>query len=178
MATQSKLELRQARIAGVAFLEHDAQSFGLGALAGEPDQIARAVDAHDVLEAAPGEFQHMAALTTAQVEDGAVRLHGGGGNEEIDLAPRVLAVLDNVAVGLDVERVEQLAPPLRRQMLLEIGDRPERGSGRSAARLLRLGGGEVGHSWHAFENARSAETTGRPHSAPPCRTFHLDEPKC
>ena len=98
--------------------------------------------------------------------------------EEIHLAARVLAVLDDVAVGLDVERIEQLAPPLRRQVLFEIGDRPEGGAGGRAAGLFRLGAGEVGHGWHAFENARSAETTGRPSRAPPkCRTFRLDEPK-
>ncbi len=170
--------LREPRVAGIAFLEHDAQRFGLGALAGEPDEVARAVDTHHVLEPAPGEFQHVPALAAAQVEDGAVRLDGGGGDQEIHLAARVLAVLDDVAVGLDVERVEQLAPPLRRQVLLEIGDRPEGGAGGRTAGLLRLGTGKVGHGWHAFENRPfcgddRAPTFGLPH----CRTFHLDEPK-
>ena len=67
----------------------------------------------------------MAALT-AEVEDLAVRLHRRRRQDEVDLAPRVLDVLDDVAVGLDVERVEQLAPPLGGQVLLEVRDRSQR----------------------------------------------------
>ena len=117
--------LGQARVARVAFLEQDLQALGLRALLGQADEIARAVDAHDVLEAAAGQLQAVAALAAAQVEDLAVRLDGGGGDDEIDLAPRVLAVLDDVAVGLDVERIEQFAPPLGGEMRLEIRDGSE-----------------------------------------------------
>ena len=70
--------LRQARVARVAFLEHDLQAFVLRALLGEPHEIARAVDARDVLEAAAGELQAVPALAAAQVEDVAVRLDRGG----------------------------------------------------------------------------------------------------
>ena len=70
----------------------------------------------------------MAALAAAQVEDLAVRLDGRGGDDEIDLAARVLGVLDDVAVGLHVERVEKLAPPFGRQMRLKVRDGTEAGA--------------------------------------------------
>src|SRR5690606_20320045 len=104
--------LRQARVARVAFLEDDLQALVLRPLARKADEVARPVDAGHVLEAAPGELQAVAALAAAQVEDGAVRLDGGGRHDEVDLTPRVLDVLDDVAVGLDVEGIEKLAPPL------------------------------------------------------------------
>src|SRR5690606_13025359 len=50
----------------------------------------------------------------------------------VDLAPRVLDVLDDVAVGLDVEGIEKLAPPFLRQVRLEIGDGTQAGAGRRA----------------------------------------------
>ncbi len=133
--------LRQPRVARVAFLEHDLQPLGLRALLGEAHQVARAVDAGDVLEAAAGELEAVAALAAAQIEDLAVRLHGRGGEDEVDVAARVLDVLDDVAVGLDVERVEKLAPPLGGEMRLEVGYRTETGARRRALGPLRLGKG-------------------------------------
>jgi hypothetical protein len=91
-------------------------------LAGEPDQVARAVDAHDVLEAAARQLDAVAALAAAQVEDGIVARDAGRCDDEVDLAARVVVVLDHVAVGFHVQRVEQLAPPLLGQMRLEIAD--------------------------------------------------------
>ncbi len=67
----------------------------------------------------------MAALAAAKIENLAVRLNGSGGGNEIHLAARVLIILDHVAVGLDVQRIEKLAPPFGGEMLLEIRDRPE-----------------------------------------------------
>ena len=125
--------LRQARVARVAFLEHDLQPLGLRALLGEAHEIARAIDAGDVLEAAAGELDAVAALAAAQIEDLAVRLHGRRGEDEVDVAPRVLGVLDDVAVGLDVERVEKLAPPLGGKMRLEVGYGAETGARRAGA---------------------------------------------
>ena len=74
MATQSMLFSGQPRIARVAFLEQHLQALALRALLGEPHQVARAVEPHDVLEAAPGELEAVPALAAAQVEDVAVRL--------------------------------------------------------------------------------------------------------
>ena len=86
MATQSDAVLGQPRVARVAFLEQHLQALALRPLLGEPHQIARAVEAHDVLEAAPGELQAVPALAAAQVENVAVRLDLGGRDDEI--APR------------------------------------------------------------------------------------------
>ena len=131
--------LRQPRVARVAFLEQHLQAFVLRALLGEPHEIARAVEAHDVLEAAPRQLQAVPALAAAQIEDVAVRLDRRRGDDEVDLAARVLDVLDDVAVGLDVEGVEELAPPLFGEVRLEIRDRTEAGTRCQALGTLRLG---------------------------------------
>ncbi len=131
--------LGQARIARVAFLEHDLEALGLRPLLGEAHEVARAVDAGDVLEAAAGQLQAVAPLAAAQIEDLAVRLHGGGRHDEVDVAARVLHVLDDVAVGLDVERIEKLAPPLCGEMRLEIRHGTQTRTGARAPRALRLG---------------------------------------
>ena len=106
-------------------LKTHLQTLALRPLLGEPHQVARAVEAHDVPEAAPGELQAVPALAAAQVEDVAVLLDLGRRYDEVDLAARVLAVLDDVAVGLHVEGVEELAPPLFREVRLEVRNRTE-----------------------------------------------------
>ena len=131
--------LRQARVARIAFLEQHLQSLGLRPLLGEPHQIARAVETHHVPEAAPGQLQAVPALAAAQVEDVAVLLDGRRVDDEVDLPARVLRVLDDVAVGLHVEGVEELPPPLFGQVRLEIGNRTEAGTRGQAFRTLRLG---------------------------------------
>ena len=140
--------LGQARVAGVALLEQHLQALGLGALLGEAHQVARAVEAHDVLEAAPGQLQAVPALAAAQVQDVAVRLDSRRRDDEVHLAARVLQVLDHVAVGLDVEGVEELAPPLFREVRLQVGNRAEARSRGQASGALRLRGSDnhVGQS--------------------------------
>src|SRR6185503_15518421 len=86
--------------------------------------------------------QAVPALAAAQVEDVAVRLDGCGRDDEIHLAAGVLQVLDHVAVSLDVERVEELAPPLLGEVRLQVGDRAEARSRSQAPRTLRLGGSD------------------------------------
>src|SRR5581483_3152129 len=71
------------------------------------------------------ELKAMAALAAAQVEDVAVLLDLGGGDDEVNLAAGVLEILDHVAVGLDVESVEELSPPLFRKVRLQVRDRTE-----------------------------------------------------
>src|SRR5262245_50037930 len=80
----------------------------------------------------------MPALPAAEVQDLAMRLDGRRRDDEVDLAARVLVVLDDVAVRLDVERVEELPPPFRGEMLLEVRDRTEAGARRLPLRLTRL----------------------------------------
>ena len=78
-----------------------------------------------MLETAPGKLEAVTALTAAQVEDLAVGLDRGGRNDEVHLAPGVLQVLDDVAVGLHIKGIEKLAPPLFGQVRLEIRNRAE-----------------------------------------------------
>ena len=66
--------LGQARVARIALLEQHLQAFALRPLLGKSHEVARAVEAHDVPEAAPGELQAVPALAAAQIEDVAVRL--------------------------------------------------------------------------------------------------------
>src|SRR5690606_38807389 len=85
------------------------------------------------------QLEAMAALSAAQIEDLAVRLYGCGGEDEVHVAARVLHVLDDVAVGLDVESVEKLTPPFGGEMCFEIRDGTETRTRRYAPLALRLG---------------------------------------
>ncbi len=66
--------LRQARVARIAFLEQHLQAFVLRPLLGEPHEIAGAIEAHHMLEAAARQLQAMPALAAAQIEDVAMGL--------------------------------------------------------------------------------------------------------
>jgi len=120
-----KAALRHAELAGIALVERKGEVPLAGALAREPDEIARAVDAGDLLEAAAGQLERVATLTAAEVENAVVGLEPGAPHQQLDLLLGIAIVFDDVAVGLEVERVEERAPPVVRQMALEIGDRAE-----------------------------------------------------
>ena len=47
-------------------------------------------------------------------------------DQEIDLRDGVDVVLDDVAIGAQIQGVEQLPPPLPGEVVFEIGDRSER----------------------------------------------------
>src|SRR5262249_17322156 len=112
--------LREPWVARVTFLEDALQALALRPLFGEPHQVARAVKPHDVAKAASGKLQAVSALAAAQVENLAVWLDLGGRYDEVDLTARVLAILDHVTVGLHIEGVEELPPPLLREVCLEV----------------------------------------------------------
>ena len=78
MATQSVLFSASRGLRASPSLKSDLQALALRPLLGEAHQIARAVEAHDVPEAAPGELQAVPALAAAQVENVAVLLDLGG----------------------------------------------------------------------------------------------------
>jgi hypothetical protein len=65
----------------------------------------------------------VATLPAAQVENVAVWLDLGRRGDEIYLAAGVLEVLDDIAVGLDIEGVEKFAPPLFGEVGLEVRNR-------------------------------------------------------
>src|SRR5579884_1501293 len=131
-ADAMEFAVAEAEAAGVALVERHLQVALLGALAGEADQVARAVEADDAVKPPLRQFERMAALAAAQIEDAVVALKAGAADQQIDLVAGVAVVLDDVAVGFEVERVEQRAPPFRRQVAFEVRNRPQ-GAGTQAA---------------------------------------------
>ena len=138
MATQSMLLSGSRGLRASPSLNSDLQAFVLGALLGESHEVAGAVEPHHVLEAAARQLEAVPALAAAQIEDVAVGLDRRRGDDEVDLAARVLDVLDDIAVGLHVQRVEELAPPLFGKMRLEIRDGTEAGARGQAPGTLGL----------------------------------------
>ena len=65
-------------------------------------------------------LQAVPALAATQVENVAMLLHLGSRHDEIDLATRVLEVLDDIAVGFHIEGIEELSPPLFWKVRLEV----------------------------------------------------------
>src|SRR6202048_3205700 len=104
----------------IAFVKRDLEVSLPRALAGEADQITGAIEPGDVGKAAPRQLERMSALATAQIEDAIVALEADTSDQELDLVGRVAIVFDYVAIGFEVEGVEKGAPPIRRQMTLEV----------------------------------------------------------
>src|SRR6185312_12389651 len=114
-----KAAVGRAELARVALVEGDAEAALAGALARQAHEVARAVDAGHILEAASRQLQHVPPLAAAQIEDAIVGLEAGAFHQQIDLLLSVAVVLDDIAVGLEVERVEERAPPFGGQVALE-----------------------------------------------------------
>ena len=110
----------EAEFSRVALLEGDVEVGAFGPAAGEADEVARAVDTVDVVESAAREFEAMASLAATYVEDAVVRFEGRFTDEEVDVPRRVGLVLDDVAVGFEVEGVEEGAPPVGREVAFEV----------------------------------------------------------
>src|SRR2546423_8877473 len=90
----------------------------------------------------------MAPLTAAQVENAVVALEPDAADQQVDFFGRVTIVLDDIAVGLEVERVEQGAPPVGRQVTFEIRNRTQCPRADAPVRLgmveIRVGRAGVG----------------------------------
>src|SRR5260370_2423762 len=82
----------------------------------------------------------MAPLTAAQIEDAVVALEPDAADQQVDFIGRIAVVLDDVAVGFEVEGIEQGTPPVGRQVTFEIGDRAQ-STGTNAP--VRFGMGEI-----------------------------------
>ena len=72
MATQSMLFSGSRGLRASPSLNSTCSAFALRPLLGEPHEVARAVEPHHVLEAAPGELEAVPTLAAAQVEDVAI----------------------------------------------------------------------------------------------------------
>ena len=128
----------EAKIARVAFVKRWLLLGLLGALAREADQIARAIEPSNALKTAPRQLERMAPLPAAQIENAMVRFQPGAGDQQIDFFDGVALVFEYVAVGFEIEGVEQRAPPIGRQMVFKVGNRT-RCPGAVAPPLARLG---------------------------------------
>src|SRR6185312_13068372 len=84
-----KAAFGHAEPARIAFMEGSGEAALARPLARQPHEIARAVDAGDLLEAAPGEFESMPALAAAEVEDAVVGLEPDAAHQQVDLLHRV-----------------------------------------------------------------------------------------
>src|SRR5215469_16095856 len=125
-ADAMELRVAEAEAAGVAFVKRNRKVTELGALAGETDQITRAVETGNVRKAAPCQFERMTALSTAKIEDAVVALEPDAADQKIDFSGGIAIVLDHIPVGLEVKRIEQGAPPIGGQMTLEVRYRAQR----------------------------------------------------
>jgi hypothetical protein len=73
------------------------------------------------------------ALPAAQIEDPVRALQPGAPDQEIDFLLGIAVILDHIAVGFEVKRIEQGTPPFRGQVPLQIGNGAKRT--RSTGRL-------------------------------------------
>src|SRR5690606_118632 len=108
--------------AGVSFLEGDLASFRPGAAPRKPNQIARPVDAGKAGIAPSREFQQMSALAAADVQNAGLGRHARRLYDLVDLVRGIAVVLDDIAIGLEVERIENLAPPFGGEMRFKVGN--------------------------------------------------------
>ena len=76
-----KFAIAESEAARVAFMERSLQIALPGTLAGEADQIARAIEPGDVLKAAARQFEGMPTLTAAQIEQAIVALKPGAADQ-------------------------------------------------------------------------------------------------
>src|SRR5262249_37420123 len=125
-ADAMELRVAEAKAAGVALVKRNRKVTQFGALTGETDQITRAGETGNGRKAAPRQFEWMTALSTAKIEDAVVTLEPDAADQKIDFSGGIAIVLDHIAVGLKVKRIEQGAPPIRGQMTLEVRYRTQR----------------------------------------------------
>src|SRR5207247_2004085 len=93
-ADAMKLPVAEPKTPRVAFVKGERQIALPGALAGEADQVARAVEPGDLLKAALRQLERVPALTAAQIEDAVVAFETGAADQKIDLLLGVAVVLD------------------------------------------------------------------------------------
>ena len=77
-----------------------------GPLAGQPDQIAGAVNPGNIQEFSSGQFQAVPPLTAAEVKNIVIFLQAGNPDNQVHVRPGILLVLDHIPVGFNVSGVE------------------------------------------------------------------------
>src|SRR5262249_45691607 len=89
-----KFAVAEVEAPRIAFVEGNLQIALLGTFAGEPDQIARAVEPDDIGKPARSQFERMSALAAAQIEDAVVALEPSAADQQVDLVGGDAVVLD------------------------------------------------------------------------------------
>jgi len=96
------------------------------------DEIMRHVDAGQAAEPAARQFNGMPPLAAAKVEYTVIRRKIDAGDHCVDIRLGVCGVLEDVTIGLEIEIVEDLMPPVGPDMALKVGDPAERNAHSSA----------------------------------------------
>ena len=110
---------------GVSLPEPDRERLSLRGRPGPLDQVVGLVEAFDVVAPAR-EFEGVPALAAAEVENPLVGLEVQDPNDPVDLPLGDAGVVDDVAIGLQVEAIEDAPPPVGLYVLLKVRDRPHR----------------------------------------------------
>jgi len=95
-------------------------------LPGELNEKARMIETSDVLEPPAGQLERVAALAAAQIQDPVARRKGRRLHQHVDPLGSEAVVLDDVAVGAQVERAKQRTPPVGRDVARKIAERTRR----------------------------------------------------
>ena len=110
----------------IALAKRDRQRRRSRPLPGELNEKARMIETGDVVEPTPGKLKRVAALAAAQVQDSVAMRKGRRRDQDVDLLGSEPVILDDVAVGAQVERAKQRTPPIGRDMAGEVAERTGR----------------------------------------------------
>ena len=102
-------------------------------LPGELNEKARMIETGDVVEPTPGKLKRVAALAAAQVQDLVAMRKSRRRDQDVDLLSSEPVILDDVAVGAQIERAKQRTPPIGRHVACEVAERTGRAGPAPAA---------------------------------------------
>ena len=111
----------------------------------------RAVDAVQIAEAAPREFEQVPSLAAAEVQYAAIGRDVHEFEERFDLGLGDIRVLDDVTVRAQVVRIENVPPPVSLDIALEVFDGADGTPyDRLALRLRSCSSGLQSLFWHVL----------------------------
>ena len=84
------------------------------------------IETGDVVEPTPGKLKRVAALAASQVQDSVAMRKGRRRDQDVDLLSSEPVILDDVAVGAQIERAKQRTPPIGRHVACEVAERTGR----------------------------------------------------
>ena len=84
------------------------------------------IETGDVVEPTPGKLKRVAAFAAAQVQDSVAMRKSRRRDQDVDLLSSEPVILDDVAVGAQIERAKQRTPPIGRHVACEVAERTGR----------------------------------------------------